>query len=59
MPLPAQLQYLDPLLDVLVEMAVEDVRKGIAETSEAGSPATATGLEVSTDGIYHRIQPAP
>lgn len=31
MPLPADLRYLDPLLDVLVEMAIADVRAGISK----------------------------
>ena len=52
MALPAHLGYLDPLLDVLVEMAIADVRKGTSETSEAGRPQQQPGLEVSTDAVY-------
>jgi hypothetical protein len=32
MALPAHLHYLDPLLDVLVEMVVEEVRAGNSQT---------------------------
>jgi hypothetical protein len=56
--LPAHLAYLDPLLDVLVEIALEDVAKGIAETSEAGRPQQQPGLEVLTDAVYPN-RPAP
>ena len=52
MALPAHLAYLDPLLDVLVEIALEDVEKGIAETKEAGRPQQQPGLEVSTHAVY-------
>jgi len=36
MPLPADLRYLEPLLDVLVELAVEDVRRGLLEKEHVG-----------------------
>ena len=36
MPLPADLRYLEPLLDVLVELAVEDARRGLQEREHVG-----------------------
>lgn len=36
MPLPPDLRYLEPLLDVLVELAVEDVRRGLREKEHVG-----------------------
>jgi len=57
MPLPSSLQYLDPLLDVLVEMAIEDVRKGTNENGaesgqeqrRRGDQADATLPEIDGD----------
>ena len=34
MSLPAHLHYLDPLLDVLVELVIADVRAGVNESAD-------------------------
>ncbi len=57
MALPAHLQHLDPLLDLLVEIIVEDVRAGINENADEsgqeqrrrGDQADATLPEIDGD----------
>jgi hypothetical protein len=46
MPLPTDLRYLEPLLDVLVELAIEDVRGGLHKRNEAGLRPREPGIEI-------------